>query len=57
MKQLNIELAATLPPWQAYAYDAKTGGIVVIEDKGEKIRLFKANEIPLEEADKPFDTP
>ncbi len=57
MKQLNIELAATLPPYQLYAYDAMTGGIVVVEDKGEKIRLFKLNNIPLEEADKPFDTP
>ncbi len=57
MKQLNIELAATLPPYQLYAYDAKTGGIVVVEDKAEKIRLFKLNNIPLEEADKPFDTP
>ena len=57
MKQLNIDLAATLPPYQLYAYDAKTGGIVVVEDKAEKIRLFKLNSIPLEEADKPFDTP
>ncbi|MBM3968780.1 MAG: hypothetical protein FJ302_02800 [Planctomycetes bacterium] len=57
MKQLNIELAATLPPYQMYAYDAKTGGIVVVEDKAEKIRLFKLNNIPLEEADKPFDAP
>ena len=57
MKQLNIDLAATLPPYQMYAYDAKTGGIVVVEDKAEKIRLFKLNNIPLEEADKPFDTP
>ena len=57
MKQLNIELAATLPPYQLYAYDAKTGGIVVIEDKGEKIRLFKVHNIPIEESDKPFDTP
>ena len=57
MKQLNIELAATLPPYQLYAYDAKTGGIVVVENKAEKIRLYKLNNIPLEEADKPFDTP
>ena len=56
MKQLNLDLAA-LPPYQLYGYDAKTGGIVVLEDKAEKIRLYKLNRIPLEEADKPFDTP
>lgn len=56
MKQLNIHLAE-LPPYQLYGYDAKTGGIILLEDKAEKIRLFKLNNIPLEEADKPFDTP
>lgn len=56
MKQLNIELAA-LPPYQLYGYDAKTGGIVVLEDKAEKIRLYKQNNIPLDDADKAFDTP
>ncbi len=56
MKECNIQLA-TLPAWQLYGYDAKTGGIVVLEDKGEKIRLYKAKNIPIEDADKPFDTP
>ncbi|MFM9964469.1 MAG: hypothetical protein ACKV2Q_24980 [Planctomycetaceae bacterium] len=56
MKQLNLELAA-LPPYQMYGYDAKTGGIVVLEDKTEKIRLYKVNNIPIEEADKAFDKP
>ena len=56
MKQLHIELSA-LPPYQSYGYDAKTGGIVVLEDKAEKIRLYKLNNIPLEDADKPFDAP
>ena len=56
MKQLNIGLAA-LPPYQLYGYDAISGGIVLLEDKAEKIRLFKLNNIPLEDADKPFDTP
>lgn len=56
MKQLNIQLAE-LPPYQLYGYDAKTGGIVLLEDKGEKIRLYKLNNIPLEEADKSFDQP
>lgn len=56
MKQLNIQLAE-LPPYQLYGYDAKTGGIVLLEDKAEKIRLYKLNNIPLDEADKPFDAP
>lgn len=56
MKQLGIELNA-LPPYQLYGYDAKTGGLVVLEDKAEKIRLYKLNNIPLDDADKPFDTP
>lgn len=56
MKQLNIQLSE-LPPYQLYAYDAKTGGIVLIEDKAEKIRLYKQQNIPLDEADKKFDTP
>ena len=56
MKQLHLELTA-LPPYQLYGYDAKTGGIVVLEDKAEKIRLYKLNNIPLEDADKPFDAP
>lgn len=56
MKQLNIDLAA-VPAYQLYGYDAKTGGIVLLEDKAEKIRLYKLNNIPLDEADKKFDTP
>lgn len=56
MKQLNIQLSE-LPPYQLYGYDAKTGGIVLLEDKAEKIRLYKANNIPLDDADKKFDTP
>lgn len=56
MKQLRIELAA-LPPYQLYGYDSKTGAISVFEDKAEKIRLYKLNNVPLDEADKKFDTP
>lgn len=56
MKQLDIRLAE-LPPYQLYGYDAKTGGIVLLENKAEKIRLYKQQNIPLDEADKPFDTP
>ena len=56
MKQLNIDMAA-VPAYQLYGYDAKTGSIVLLEDKAEKIRLYKLNNIPLDEADKKFDTP
>ena len=56
MKQLNLELTA-LPAYQMYGYDAKTGGIVVLEDKAEKIRLYKLNNIPLDDADKAFEAP
>ena len=56
MKQLNIQLAE-LPPYQLYGYDAKTGSIVLLEDKAEKIRLYKVNGLAIEDADKPFDTP
>ena len=54
MKQLKVEVAS-LPPWQMYGYDAKTGGLVLLEDKGEKIRLYKANNIPIEPGDKQFE--
>lgn len=56
MKQLKIEVASQ-PPWQLYGYDAKTGGLVLLENKAEKIRIYKEKGIPIEEADKPFDTP
>ena len=56
MKQMQIQLASQRP-WEMYGYDVKTGGLVLLEDKGEKIRLYKANGIPIEDADKPFDTP
>ena len=56
MKELNIRLAE-LPQYQLYGYDAKSGAIVLLEDKEEKIRLYKANGIAIDEADKPFDVP
>lgn len=56
MKQFKIEVAA-LPPYQMYGYDQKSGGLVLLEDKGEKIRLYKLNNIPIDEADKSFDKP
>ena len=56
MKELNIRLAE-LPQYQLYGYDAKSGAIVLLEDKAEKIRLYKANGIAIDEADKPFDVP
>ncbi len=46
---------AMLPPYQMYGYDEKKGGIVILEDKAEKIRRYKAANIPLDDADKKFD--
>ena len=56
MKQMNIQVNS-LPPYQMYGYDVKTGGLVHLEDKAEKIRMYKEKSIPIEDADKPFDTP
>ena len=56
MKQLKIEVNS-LPPYQMYGYDVKTGGLVHLEDKAEKIRMYKERSIPIEDADKPFDKP
>lgn len=55
MKQMGLELAE-LPPYQLYGYDAKSGTVSVFEDKAEKIRRYKEKDIPLDEADKKFDT-
>lgn len=46
-----------LPPWQMIGYDESTGELSLLEDKGEKIRRYKAKDIPLDEDDKPYDTP
>ena len=46
-----------LPPWQMMGYDSKTGEIMVLEDKGEKISRYKQAGIPIEDADKQYDTP
>lgn len=54
VQQLRIEFLP-LPPWQMLGYDSKSGDIVVLEDKGEKIRLFKERNIPIEAADKAFE--
>lgn len=53
-QQHRIEFAK-LPPYQMYGYDETTGGLVILEDKAEKIRLYKNANIPLDEADKKFD--
>ncbi len=45
--QLRIEFAM-LPPYQMYGYDEKAGGVVILEDKAEKARRYKAAGIPLE---------
>lgn len=54
VQQLKIEFLP-LPPWQMLGYDSKTGDIVVLEDKGEKIRLFKEKGIPIEDGDKQYE--
>ncbi len=54
VQQLRIEFLP-LPPWQMLGYDSKTGDIVVLEDKGEKIRLFKEKNIPIEDGDKQYE--
>ncbi len=56
IRQLRIEFLP-LPPWQFLGYDSKTGDMVVLEDKAEKIRRFKERDIPIEDADKQYDTP
>lgn len=56
VKQANIQLTV-MPAWQMIGYDETTGELCLLEDKGEKIRRYKAKGIPLDEDDKPFDTP
>ncbi|NOX53682.1 MAG: hypothetical protein GXP27_04450 [Planctomycetes bacterium] len=54
MKENRVEFAA-LPPYQMYGYDAKTGGIVILEDKAKKIQLYKKHGIPIEPQDKKYE--
>ena len=54
MKENRVEFAA-LPPYQMYGYDAKTGGIVILEDKAKKIQLYKQHGIPIEPQDKKYE--
>jgi hypothetical protein len=54
-KQSRIDFAPILP-WQMIGYDQSNGSLVLLEDKGDKIQRYKAKGIPLDEADKPFDT-
>lgn len=56
VNQLKIEFIP-LPPWQYLGYDHKTGDIVLLENKAEKIALYKEKNIPIEEGDKQYDTP
>jgi len=51
--QYRVEFAM-LPPYQMYGYDETTGGIVILEDKAEKIRRYNDAGIPLDEADKQY---
>ena len=53
-KQNRVEFSM-LPPYQMYGYDQKTGGIVIVEDKAEKIRLYKEQQIPIEPGDKKYE--
>ena len=52
-KQLHIDFAL-LPPYQMYGYDSDTGGLVVLEDKAEKIQRYDELGIPLDEGDKKY---
>lgn len=55
MRQANAG-SVPMPAWQMIGYDETTGELSLLEDKGEKIRRYKARGIPLDEDDKPFDT-
>lgn len=54
VKQNRVEFAM-LPPYQMYGYDEKTGGIVILEDKADKIRRYKEKDIPLDPEDKQYE--
>lgn len=54
-QQSRIDFVPVLP-WQMIGYDQSNGSLVLLEDKGDKIQRYKAKGIPLDEADKPFDT-
>ena len=41
-----------LPPYQMYGYNPETGGLVVLEDKAEKIRRYEERGIRIDEEDK-----
>ncbi len=46
--QLRIQFQ-NQPPYRYYGYDTQTGGIVVLEDKAEKKRIYKEKGIPYED--------
>jgi len=54
--QLKVDFIA-LPPWQMIGYDAKAGDLMLLEDKGEKIKRYKAANIAIDPADQKYDTP
>ena len=56
VRMMKIEFMH-LPPWQMMGYDSKTGEIMVLEDKAQKISIYKQRGIPIEDADKPYDVP
>lgn len=53
VKQNRVEFSM-LPPYQMYGYDAKSGGIVILEDKADKIRRYREKNIPLDPGDERF---
>lgn len=55
LRQANIGFAP-LPRWQMIGYDESTGELSLLEDKGDKIRRYRAKNIPLDDDDKPYDT-
>lgn len=53
VRTANIRMVP-LPPWQVIGYDETTGEVEVLEDKGEKIRLFQEQDIPIHAADRKY---
>ncbi|MDP7275814.1 MAG: hypothetical protein QF363_10075 [Planctomycetaceae bacterium] len=53
-KKLRIEMAK-LPPYQAYAYDETTGGLLIVENKKYKIELYNKAGVAIEAADRKYE--
>ena len=46
---------AKLPPYQAYAYDETTGGLLIVENKKYKIELYNKAGVAIEAADRKYE--